>query len=73
MCAITIFPLYDSVNPLPALVPIDSDLPALEPGIVELKVRRFSSLLAQIEVVSCFNQNHCSVSDLSVSEPSCMQ
>ena len=38
---------------MPAHVPIDSDLPAIEPGIVELEVHHFSSLLAQIEVASC--------------------
>ena len=46
-----------SVDSLPALVPIDSDAPKLEPGIVELEMHRFSSLLAQIKVASCFRVN----------------
>ena len=43
-----------STDSIPALIPFDSNLPAIETGVAELELHKFSSHLAQVEVASCF-------------------
>ena len=44
----------DNMNDTPALETIVPEPSAIEPGFVELEMHRHASLLAQIEVASCF-------------------
>ena len=46
--------IMSSTDSLPALIPTDSEPPIYELGTVELEMHKFTSMLAQIEVASCF-------------------